>query len=218
MRIERGSVEKQYAWMYGSIIKFSPAGGAVWFPRDSANDAYAFEGEPTLPAEMPTVMVQTGYGEQGKIKPAELQGARWFRYGCSYILDMHPATSWRCHCTSTDFDVDGFGRCFYTDQGRFCVVVLDGAGNEIARFGSYGNQDACGEESFVLDPAGKFLRPRKADDPADLPRPLAGPDVPFNLFTGLAVTGGHVYVADGGHRRVVRLEKTYAAAAVCEVR
>ena len=28
----KGTVAKQYTWMYGSVIKFSPRGGAVWFP------------------------------------------------------------------------------------------------------------------------------------------------------------------------------------------
>jgi len=188
MRVERGTVETQYAWMYGSIIKFSPAGGAVWFPKDHKDDVYAFEGQAKLAADLPKTRVETGYGEQGRILPAELQGALWYRYGMSYILDMHPATSWRCHCTSTDFDVDPYGRCFYTDQGRFCVIVLDTAGNQITRFGSYGNQDSC------------------------------GPEVAFNLFTGLAVTDRNLYVADGGHRRVLRLEKTYAAQETCEVK
>ncbi len=63
------------------------------------------------------------------------------RFGWPFILDMHPGHNRRCHCTSTEFDVDDFGRVFYPDHGRFCTVVLDTNGNEITTVGGYGNQD-----------------------------------------------------------------------------
>jgi len=103
------------------------------------------------------------------------------------------------------------GRTFYTDQGRFRVVVLDTGGNEITAFGGYGNQDYCGPDSYVVDPDGKFLRPRSKDDPQDLVSPFTKPEIAFNWFVGLGVSDRYAYVADGGNRRVVRVRLDYAA-------
>ncbi len=47
------------------------------------------------------------------------------------------------------------------DTGRFRIGVLDATGNDILSFGSYGNQDNCGPDSYVMDPVGKFLRLRR---------------------------------------------------------
>jgi hypothetical protein len=209
---KRGSPLQQYRWMYGSVIKFSPKGGAIWFPIiNKKNDVYAFDGEAKLPEGLEKVKVDTGQGDRVAVAPGELQGALWYRYGCSYVLDMHPGHNRRCHCTATEFEVDDFGRSFYTDQGRFRVVVLDTGGNQVAAFGQYGNQDACAGESYVLDPEGKFLRPRRKDDPPNLASPGAKPEIAFNWFTGLGVSDRYVYVADGGNRRVLRAQMTYAA-------
>jgi hypothetical protein len=185
---KRGDAHMQYRWMYGSVIKFSPKGGAVWFPvLDEKNDIYGFDGEPQLPEGLEKVKVDTSQGDRVPVAPGELQGAEWYRYGCSYVLDMHPGHNRRCHCTATEFEVDDFGRSYYTDQGLFRVVVLDTAGNEILAFGRYGNQDSCSE-------------------------------LAFNWFTGLGITDRYIYVADGSNRRVVRATLTYAAEAVVDIR
>jgi hypothetical protein len=215
----RANPAQQYTWMYGSVIKFGPAGGAIWFPILDKNYAYAFEGEAKLPADQTKVKIATiQNGMPDWEKPGELQGALWYRPGVSYLLDMVPSHNRRCHCTASEFDVDDYGRVFHTDQGRFRVVVLDTAGNEIAAFGGYGNQDACGPDGYVMDPAGKFLRPRAKSDPADLKSPFAAPEIAFNWFTGLGVTDRFVYVADGGNLRVVRAALKYAAEETCPIR
>jgi len=141
-------VNQQYRWMYGSVMKFAPAGGAIWFPKPAPEFAYAFKGEPRLPADQPRMKVETCFGDRCPIVPAEVQGALWMKYGVSYVLDMHPSHNRRCHCVATEFKVDPFGRVFYTDQGRFRVVVLDTNGNELLTFGQYGNQDSKGELAF----------------------------------------------------------------------
>ena len=117
----------------------------------------------------------------------------------------------RCHCTASDFDVDDFGRTFHPNQGLYRVEILDTNGNLITTVGGYGNQDSCGPDSYVLDPAGKFLRPRQASDPKDLVSPFAKPEMAFNWFTGMAVTDRYLYVADGVNRRVLRGKLDYAA-------
>ncbi|MDD4892075.1 MAG: hypothetical protein PHU85_19305, partial [Phycisphaerae bacterium] len=78
----KANVVMQYTWMYGSIIKFTPAGGAVWFPKKNANDLYGYDGEPKLPADQAKVKVEmpiNGGGGSMSAQPGELQGAEWFR-------------------------------------------------------------------------------------------------------------------------------------------
>jgi hypothetical protein len=190
----KGNVVGQYAWMYGSIVKFTPAGGAVLFPIRQDVDAYpvdSAEFDRKLPpglAKVPVEIAFNGGGSRVTFGSGELEGAAWFRYGCSYVLDMHVSHNRRCHCTATELEVDDYGRVFYTDQGRFRVVVLDTNGNELLTFGRYGNQSDGGKE------------------------------IAFDWFTGLGATDRNVYVADGGNRRVVKVALKHAAEAVCPIR
>jgi hypothetical protein len=117
-----------------------------------------------------------------------------------------------CHCTGCDFDIDDFGRSFAPDNGRQRMTVLDTNGNIILQVGTYGNQDYCGPDSYVMDPVGKFLRPRQPSDPKDLQSPFADPEIGFNFIIGLAVTDKHAYVADCANRRCLRIKLDYAAA------
>jgi hypothetical protein len=203
-----GLSEREYHWIYGSIVKYSPKGGAAWFPHGPDN--LAFEGECGLD---PALAKQKVLGVRGPdlVNGVELQGALWMRPGYAYLADMGGQGTDRCHCTASDFDVDDFGRVFHPNQGLYRVEILDTNGNLITTVGGYGNQDCCGPDSYVLDPAGKFYRPRKADDPKDLVSPFAQPELAFSWFTGLAVTDRHLYVADGVNRRVLRGKLEYAA-------
>ncbi|HOX05528.1 MAG TPA: hypothetical protein PK280_03920 [Planctomycetota bacterium] len=140
---------------------------------------------------------------------AELQGALWWKPGFSPLGQVNSGD--HCHCVGSDFDVDDFGRTFAPDTGRFRVGVLDTNGNEITSIGGYGNQDNCGPESYVLDPAGKFLRPRKEGDPKDLVSPLAKPELGFAWIIGVAVTDRYAYVGDVINKRILRVKLDYAA-------
>lgn len=201
-----GSMETEYNWMYGSVVKFSPKGGAVWFPKPAIQP---FDGEAKVDPELPKVKVLGARGSY-LVEGVELQGALWMRPGYAYLADMSGRGTDRCHCTASDFDVDDFGRTFHPNQGLYRVEVLDTNGNLITTVGGYGNQDNCGPDSYVIDPAGRFLRPRKADDPKDLVSPFAKPEMAFNWFTGMAVTDRYLYVADGNNRRVLRGKLDYA--------
>jgi hypothetical protein len=174
--------QQQYTWMYGSVIKFGPQGGAVWFPVLSKVDEYAFDGEPKLDPGLPKEKVSTLHSGRLIRTPGALQGARWWRFGCAPVLDMHRSHNVRCHCTGCGFDVDHFGRVFYPDQGRFRLVVLDTNGNEIGTIGAYGNQDASPETG-----------------------------VPFGWILGVGVSDRYVYVPDALNRRVVRVKLGYQA-------
>jgi NHL repeat-containing protein len=160
-----------YTPMYGCIVKFGPDGGAVRTGSGGVKVAYSYN------------------------KKTEVKGAQWMFYGAS------PMPSWRirfpdaCLCESPRFDVDGYGRSFFPDAGRFRCGVLDTAGNLIAWFGAYGNQDSAGPDSKVATPAIGFYWPYH-----------------------ICVDDGMVYVADRLNRRVVAVKLTYAAQETCPIR
>jgi DNA-binding beta-propeller fold protein YncE len=157
-----------YPLMYGCIVKFGPEGGEVK------------QGNGGTPVDF-------SYALKTNIK-----GAKWIRYGAS------PVASWRqkypdtCLCESPRFDVDEFGRSFFPDVGRFQVGVLDTAGNELCRFGGYGNSDSAGPGSRV---------------------PL--PDIPLCWADNVAAGNGHVYIGDRLNRRVVAVRLEYADEKTC---
>jgi sugar lactone lactonase YvrE len=161
-----------YVYMYGSIAKFGPEGGLI--QKGSGGTECSYSGGATT----------------------EVKGAKWITPGASCI------PSWRspnftpdiCQCESPRFDVDGFGRSFFPDAGRFRVGVLDSSGNEICTFGSYGNQDSAGPESAIPVPA-----------------------IPFCWVQAVAVGDEAAYVGDRLNRRVVRVKLDYAESEVIPV-
>jgi hypothetical protein len=156
-----------YPLIYGSIVKFGPEGGKVGKGVGGVECNYSY----TL--------------------TTEVKGAKWFFPGVSN------APSWRqkkakdspniCLCDSPRIDVDGFGRCFFPDVGRFRVGVIDANGNEVGWFGSYGNQDSAGPGSAVPTP-----------------------EIPFCWLQTVAASDEAVYVGDRVNRRVVRVKISYA--------
>jgi hypothetical protein len=92
------------------------------------------------------------------------------------------------------FDMDEYGRLFVPDVFRFSVGVVDAAGNEITRFGAYGNVDSAGSSSAVPTP-----------------------DIPFGSPNAVAVSGDNVYVADRKNRRVVVMRLRHAAEQTCPI-
>jgi len=184
-----------------------PGGKLVWnFDKEDALDK-------KLPATMKREKAIGDHCPEG----IELQGAHWMRPGFSPTYSPSGGTE-RCRCTGTDFDVDDFGRVFAPDLGRFRVGVLDTNGNEIISFGAYGNQDFCGPDSYVPDPATKLLRPRREGDPKDLVSPFAQPEIAFAWIMGVAVTDRNAYVADAFNKRVLRVKLGYAAEAGCDIK
>jgi hypothetical protein len=131
--------------MYGSIIKFPPSGGAVWFKPGTL--ALSCLGTP--PAELlasPKTPFMTNWGDSG-----ELQGALWTRFGYSpYSI---PGSGPMCNCEGSGFDVDPFGRVFFPNLGQFRVEVIDTNNNPIATFGKCGNEDSGGKGAKVPVPA-----------------------------------------------------------------
>jgi hypothetical protein len=124
------------AQMYGSIVKFSPRGGAFKFEfyRPRAD-------EPKPDPAWKTVDCASWIGQvHDRFSPAKVMGAEWVHMGVSQI-NLH-----YCNCENTRFDVDPYGRVWYPDLGRYRVGVLDTNGNLVTTFGTYGNAESRGPE------------------------------------------------------------------------
>ncbi len=162
-----------YPLIYGSVAKFGPEGGLV--RKDAAG-------------------VECNYGFRGA---TSVKGAKWIQPGITSALSFRtPGAPGNCTCDSPRFDVDGFGRSFFADAGRFRVWVLDTGGNKIGWFGSYGNVDSGGPGS-------------------EIPKP----DIPLAWPQAVAVeNSGTVYVGDRINRRVVKVKLNCAAEETCDVK
>jgi hypothetical protein len=93
-------------------------------------------------------------------------------------------------CRQPMFQLDGWGRIFMPNAALCHVRVLDNSGNEITRFGHYGNVDSRGPGEGSL---------------------VAKPEIPLGWPQAVGVSRRNVYVADLVNKRIVRLRKTYAA-------
>jgi len=181
-----------YSYMYGSIVKFPPTGGAIWYTKELG--PYV-EGQP--PSELlakpkTKVRYHLGYKTQGE---AELQGALWFRFGFAPYAATQDSCYRTCMCEGGGFDVDPYGRVFYPNLGQFRIEVVDTNGNPITTFGKYGNQDSRGKGSAV-----------------------PGPDIPLAWPVSVVTSDTHAYVADTLSRRVVKVRLSHAVEEVCDIR
>ncbi len=110
---------------------------------------------------------------------------------------LGPQVSSGCVCKEARFDLDGWGRLYIPNGLDYYVRVVDNAGNEIAKFGYYGNPDSRGPESAV-------------------PEPAIALGWPLSVSAG-QINEGRLYVADAMNRRVIRVELKFAAEATCPV-
>ena len=154
----------------GAVIKFPPTGGAILADPDGRYEAHL------------------AWKKEG---PVRLVNAQWFRR-----IGLHPVKhELGCYCETTRFDIDAYGRLFVPDVYRFCVVVLDANGNELARLGTYGNMDSRGPGSPVPEPALTFGWPLTVECARD-----------------------RLYVADLVNRRVVAAALPCALTKSCPIR
>lgn len=130
--------------MYGSIIKFPPSGGIIWYDKDLPESV---EGKPS--AEL-LAKPKTVYGRHigYNFKPVEVQGAEWVRFGFSPFGEARGAGF--CMCEGVGFDVDDFGRVFYPNLGQFRVEMVDTSNNWIGTFGRYGTHDSSAKGQIPL--------------------------------------------------------------------
>lgn len=176
---------RYYPWMYGSVIKFPPGGGTLHYkPPDAKPGDW-----PPAGSDRMMKLVSNMRGTD-----ALADGALWSRGG----FTVTPASNWSvggCNCYTSRFGLDYWGRAFVPDVGQSSVLVLDGAGNTILRFGDYGNPDSAGPGSAV---------------PA--------PEIPLAWPVAVSPGKNGVYVSDFVNRRIVRVDLVHAAEETCDVR
>ncbi|MGQ9662523.1 MAG: hypothetical protein ACUVWX_09335 [Kiritimatiellia bacterium] len=174
-----------YSYMYGSIVKFPPSGGAIWYNK---NLGPYVEGEPPpelLAKPKGKVRFHRGYRTRDE---AELQGALWYRFGFAPYTATFSSCYRTCMCEGAGFDVDPYARVFFPNLGQFRIEVLDSNGNPITTFGAYGNQDSRGQGSLI---------------------PV--PEIPMAWPISVVVSDTHAYVADTLNRRLAKVRLGWAA-------
>jgi hypothetical protein len=170
-----------YIYMYGSIVKFPPEGGKILAkaPKD-AKGLRVFR-----------YPMRFQRNRRGALK-----GAQWVRFGVSPYsnINIGGGGSQNCMCEGSGFGVDGFGRVFYPNLGRFRVEVIDTNNNFIGTFGKYGNMDSGGPDAIVKTP-----------------------DIPLAWPTYVAVGDTYAFVSDVASTRIVKVKLNYTAEEVCPV-
>jgi hypothetical protein len=177
-----------YLYHYGSVFKFPPQGGRFY-----TGGAPKATGPQERPAGVPDGATEYRHGYFKKTVWCD--GAEWRYRG--FGISVNRTESWgdpACSCFTSRFELDGYDRLFVPDIFRFQVIVLDAAGNEITRIGSYGNADCGGPGSAVPEPA----------------IPLCSPNA-------VAPCDDRVYIADRKNRRIVVAELTHQVEASCDV-
>jgi len=152
-----------------TIVKFGPAGGAFG-----------------------------SKGDKPGIEWTGLSGGDFVEGASAAYPGLAPQGGQGCVCKEARFDLDDWGRLYIPNALEYCVRVVDNAGNEILKFGYYGNPDSRGEGSAVPDPQIAFGWPLMAS---------AG-----------QIHKGRIYVADTLNHRVARMEVSYRAEETCEIK
>jgi NHL repeat len=173
-----------YNWMYGSVVKFPPQGGKIYYPPPRYRKKP--EGMVWPPPNPDKLMLVSKF----MARKAYIQGALWIRPEFAALPGGR-----LCGCYTGRFTVDGFGRVYIPDTGRFSVLVVDAANNEIMRFGDYGNEDSAGPGSRI-------------------PKP----DIPLSWPHAITVGKSGVYVSDFINRRIIRVDLKPVAEATCPIK
>lgn len=176
------------AWT-GSVVKFSPKGGAILGIKNSESKK----------PDAPRIELA---GTKGKAKVIA-EGAMNIYYGISPFSGSGPGGNTSgCVCRVARFDVDRYGRVALPSAFAPTTLLYDNAGNLIAEIGAYWNFDS------QFKPAGSNGR-----KPA-----VAVPEIPVAWPSGTGFSENHLYINDTTNRRVVRVDWDYAAKRTCEIK
>ncbi len=137
------AVEDCYGEAYGSILKFSAAGGEI---------RKLGKGE----GKNATEKLLSAYGWRSKFAVKGLKGTY------PRISPMSPPRGLEfssCWCLFAVFDIDGHDRLFVPDAMQFCVRVLDANFNEILKFGGYDSATSRGGKANLPGPEIPFEFP-----------------------------------------------------------
>jgi len=194
-------VENDRAYLHstGSIVKFTPEGGRMAVTSKNWGSDFMDIIPPTPGAT--GLAMQSG----GRPREAFVQGALAAYPGLGPFSHTGFGGNTCCVCRVPRFDIDRYGRLVMPNAITNSVRLLDNAGNAILEFGAYGNFDS------------RYVNLTAERGRQGTPT-VAVPAIPLAWPTGAGLSAGHIYVNDTYNRRVVRVDKTYAAEAVCAVR
>jgi DNA-binding beta-propeller fold protein YncE len=183
-----------YLEMTGSIIKVKPTGGGL-YPDDGSTGMWkSGEVEFEIPAEFGEGVALTGIRTQHGERPRQT----FFQDAVKAYPRLSVFSGWGrsdyCVCQTPRFEVDDYGRLYIPDALTCSVRVVDNQGNQVCRFGGYGNHDSQGPGSAFLEPA-----------------------VPLAFPIAVQLSFKHIYVADCANRRVLRLDPKYELESTCTI-
>lgn len=190
---------------YGGSLRLDPAGNIYLLQPGSPKGCKPPAGYEKDEAYRATAGTIIRFGPQGGQRNVKVDegGRGGDPLGFQGILNLYPdcgpISGWNCDgscaCVKLRFDVDDYGRLYIPNAITFSVAVRDNSGNEIVRFGAYGNYDCGGPQSAE-----------------------AKPEIPLGWPITVGASDKHIYVGDCLNHRVVRVDKTWAAEATCEVK
>lgn len=186
-----------YDGINGSIVRFSPQGGG-WGRTHGVRELAANKQDVWFePAPVPAGALEANGGNY-------FTGADMLYGGFGPMSSKHGDVAeplgHSCSCRGGRFEIDGYDRLYIPNPVANSVRICDNNGNTICEFGAYGNFDS------------QWVPPDSKDG-----RPLvAVPAIPLGWPVGVGCSERSVYIADQYNRRIVRVDRQYAAEAVCE--
>jgi hypothetical protein len=187
----------------GTLYKFGPEGGGlIWraaqgpyvqhMPATNAQGkaVYSDWGFPSTP--MPdrpathwSASVINGNNHEG-VFPQWQEGVKWELHGVGSAWGRYNKGHSSCCCQTIRNSVDDFGRTYTPAVHRSTVRMVDTAGNEILRIGSYGNLASYGPGSPVPDVKIPLMHPSTA-----------------------VLSKKYLYVSEERYARILRIELGY---------
>jgi len=170
-------------------LRFDPQGnlyvGVNTGSRDDVPDAFANDDSYARVVGMIHKYAPIGSLASGDLFPTALAGP-------AQVYDMHYGVFPFRYTRTSRFGVDDYGRIYYPSTLAQQVGVIDNEGNEIVRFGTYGNRDSMGGLKGDLVPT---------------------KDIPLGWPNSVDATDDHIYIGDVVNCRLLRLAKTSAVEA-----
>jgi hypothetical protein len=195
-----------YFMLQGTLLKFGPKGGALWWQRGfKTEEPPKFEG----PANYWRIRMPGIKNYDLRSAPVRVKGEQWAYFGISPVPQgsgggfgfstsiFGTSHTKHCVCHQTRFALDRHNRLIFTDALRFSVLVMDSEMNELLRFGGFSTLRSYGHGSPVPQ------------------QPL--PAISFAWVAHVAVNDHAVYLSDPIHRRIIKVKLGYQKEAILGV-
>jgi hypothetical protein len=182
--------EKDNAYLIwtGSIVKFPPTGGTVL-------GAVKEDDEPTA----------EGSKTECSFNMTVVGGTNFYPGIAPFSGDGFGGPGSCCVCRAPRFDVDRYGRLAFSNAVTNSAKLVDNSGNLIIEFGQYGNFDS--QFINIETEIGKSGKPT-----------VAKPEIPLAWPSGVGISDKSIYINDVYNRRLVRVDMTWKAEEILELK